>query len=354
MSVHLLIMNHLLSLQDFDRAFDFAIKYHLDPSKSQSSRTSGASRGLGGVLDSFMLGKLVEIGVANILKLYNPTKEYVLDLEIKQNNEVLNEPDIEKIIENDKERKPACFIEIKNISESDRWIGLTLEQYETISRSSSIDSAYIIGAYIRNTNDGNLKQKDLLGIYLKNKFDTNLFNDFTSINNIEIVIEYVVSCKELQDYGRIYKKNTLLYETEIFELAGPQAGSDIIKGKINKIGSLSDGTLDCYQINSEYDSPDFMGPLSFVGNLDLYEKVNLKSVKRFIHCSTDVAVTSSVLGTFYLKSGSLYFLNLGTVGRNPILNRNNIWIAKRSVPFLVQSGKLSSPEKVLREIAQKI
>ncbi|MEI8137988.1 MAG: hypothetical protein WCH21_11735, partial [Bacteroidota bacterium] len=71
-----------------------------------------------------------------------------LSRNIKQNNDVLNEPDIIRVIENKKERKPKCFLEIKNISKDDRWIGLTTEQFETIKKSSNLENIFIIGAYI--------------------------------------------------------------------------------------------------------------------------------------------------------------------------------------------------------------
>lgn len=76
-------MKYKLTVKDFDTAFDFALRYHLEPKKSQSSRTSGAMRGLGEVLDSFIKGKLVELGVANLLKTFASKKEFVLDFDIK-------------------------------------------------------------------------------------------------------------------------------------------------------------------------------------------------------------------------------------------------------------------------------
>ena len=202
-------MKYTISKEDFNTAFDFALRYHLDPKKSKSSRTSGSSRGLGGVLDSFMLGKTVELGVASVLKSFNNDKEYHLDFDIKQNNKVLFEPDIVKITENEKERKPACSVEIKNISKSDRWLGLTSEQFETIKKVSKLEDIFIIGAYIENKNVGNEKQKDLLGIYLKNKFKLSEFDSFTDIENINIIIEYAISGKELQDNGLLFKKKIL-------------------------------------------------------------------------------------------------------------------------------------------------
>jgi len=347
-------MKYKLTKNDFDTAFDFAMQYHLNPKKSHSSRTSGASRGLGGVLDSFILGKLVELGISNVLKLLNPKKNCILDLDIKQNNEVIDEPDIVSVIENKKERPPECFIEIKNISKDDRWIGLTLEQFETIKKSSNPENIFIIGAYIENKNAGNHKQKDLLGIYLKKTYDSTLFKNFTDIDDINIVIEYAISGKELQKYGNVFEKGFFMYETEIFELAGKQTESYISKGRIKKIAKFSNSILDHYIMDEKYPDPEFIGEIHFKGMVEVYEKLNEKSKRRYIRCLTDVVVSNNILGVFKLKKNNIYLLNLHTIGRNPILNRNNIWIAKRNVPFLQSKKLIAKTDDNLAYIAKTI
>lgn len=347
-------MRYKITKEDFDTAFDFALRYHLDPKKSQASRTSGASRGLGGVLDSFILGKLVELGVANVLKSFDSGKSYILDFDIKQNNEVLNEPDIVGVIEGGEKRKPKCFLEIKNISKDDRWIGLTLEQFETIKKSSKAEDIFIIGAYIQNNNEGNQKQKDLLGIYLKDKFKSEIFKDFTDLENIEIVIEYAISGKELTEHGMEFQRGFFMYETEIFELAGKQTETSIAKEKLKKLGNFSGGVLERYVMDNKFPSPEFFGEISFNGEIELYEKLNEKSSRRFIKCITDVVISNKVLGTFNLKKGKTYLFNLHTVGRNPALNRNNVWIAKRSIPFLQSKKLIVETEKNLAHIAKEI
>ncbi len=347
-------MNHKITRRDFDIAFNFALQYHLEPKKSQSSRTSGASRGLGGVLDSFILGKLVELGVSNVLKLFNPNKDYVLDFDIKQNNKILNEPDIIKVVEDRIERKPKCFIEIKNISKDDRWIGLTHEQFETIKRSSDPEDIFIIGAYIRNNNQGNVKQKDLLGIYLKDKLKSTIFYDFTDIENIEVVIEYTISGKELATHGSFFEKGSFMYETEIFEIVGKQTASDIAKGKLKKIGTFSDSAIERYIMDAKFPDPEFIGEVKFKGKIELYEKFNKKSTHRYIRCLTDVVISNGLLGIFNLEKDKIYLFNLHTVGRNPILNRNNIWIAKRNIGALQSKSLIADTESNLAYIATKI
>lgn len=347
-------MKYKLTKKDFDIAFDFALRYHLEPKKSQSSRTSGASRGLGGVLDSFILGKLVELGVSNVLKSFNPNKDLGLDFDIKQNNEIIDEPDIVKVVEDGRSRKPHCFLEIKHISKDDRWIGLTLEQFETIKKSSDPENIFIIGAYIENNNQGNFKQKDLLGIYLKDKFNSPIFTEFTDINNIEIVIEYAISGKELSEQGLEFKKGYFMYETEIFEEAGKQVASSILNGKFKKIGIFTNSVLDRYVMDKNFPDPEFIGKINFIGKIEVFEKLNAKSSRRFVKCLTDVTITNKVLGTFLLEKNKTYLFNLHTVGRNPALNRNNIWIAKRSIPSLQTSKLIANTEHNLAHIAKEI
>jgi hypothetical protein len=65
-------------------------------------------------------------------------------------------------------------------------------------------------------------------------------------------------------------------------------------------------------------------------------------------------VSNKVLGTFNLKKGNTYLLNLHAIGRNPALNRNNIWIAKRSVPFLQSKKLITKTENNLAYIAKTI
>jgi len=347
-------MRYKIAQKDFDTAFDFALKYHLDPNKSSSSRTFGASRGLGGVLDSFILGKLVEIGVASVLHSFNNAKDYVVDFDIKENSKILFEPDIIEIVEGENKRKPTRSVEIKNISKTDRWIGLTYEQFETIKKTSDLDNIFIVGAYIENNNEGNKKQKDLLGIYFKNKFKLREFESFTDINNINIVIEYAISGRELEENGIFFKKDSYMFETEIFEIAGKQTESNIFNGKIKKVGAFSGGTLEKYAMNKEYPQPSFMGDFKFQGKMELYEKTNIKSVKRYVKCISDVFVSNEVIGDFELGKGNIYLFNLCTLGRKPTLDRNNLWIAKRNVSFLEKKGSISKTEENLAEIAKNI
>jgi hypothetical protein len=107
-------------------------------------------------------------------------------------------------------------------------------------------------------------------------------------------------------------------------------------------------------MDKKFPDPKFIGEIKFKGKIELYEKLNQKSSRRFIHCLTDVSISNKTLGTFNLEKGKIYLLNLHTVGRNPALNRNNIWIAKRSIPFLQSKKLITETEKNLAHIAKSI
>jgi len=350
-------MRYTLTADDFKVAFDFALKYHLEPKKSSQGRTSGVSRGLGEVLDSFLRGKLVEMGVSKALEILNPSKKCKLDFDIKDASEINDEPDIFKVVESGASRDPKCFIEIKHIAIDDRWAGLHTEQFETIKRKSNIENIFIVGAYIENKQkELNKKQTDLLGIYLKDKFDRAYFSDFGDLDgNIDIVIDYVISGSELENNGISFSKGSLMYETDIFQFAGPLGSKYVKAGNFQSLVRLNNGSeLEKYKV-TQYPEPQFLGPIKLIsGDIEVFEKINDKSTKRFILAYSNSVIENSDLGRFNLEAGKVYFYNLATLGRNPILNRNNVWIAKRAIPYLQEAGKLKSTDENFKTVADNI
>jgi hypothetical protein len=343
------IMRYILKKEDFDKAFEFAINYHLDPTKSSTSRTYGASRGFGGVMEAFLHGKIVEIGVTKLLNLLEPKKIFVPDFEIKENKKSKDEPDIVLIVENKKERTPKLFVEIKHVSENDRWVGLTAEQFQTLKNSSAAKDIFVVGAYIKNNNPGTNKMKDLVGSYLNAKFGS-VFSKFAGIENIEVVVEFAISGEELDKSALLFKQGSLLYETEIFISAGSATNREFHKNKFTKIPHKA-GSLDIYSMNN-INQPDFLDKICYQGELEVYEKSNRKSKKRYLFCKSEVIIEHDILGRFVLEKDKLYLFNLTTLGRNSILDRNNIWIAKRNISCLQNKKILKSTQENLKRIAK--
>ena len=79
-----------------------------------------------------------------------------------------------------------------------------------------------------------------------------------------------------------------------------------------------------------------------------------KKKKTYIECISDVYIENDIFWYFNLKKDKFYSFNLATVGRDPKLKRNNLFIAKNKVYQLLESGKIRKPEIIVKEIVKKI
>ena len=187
---------------DFYKCFEFPVKYYLDETKSKSNRTTGQQRGLGSIINDFFIGKLIEIGVARAIEENANGKKCKLDFSIHESGENHdNDPDILKIIESSSERWPKLFVEIKNVSENDRFIGLTVEQCDTMLKSEIIDNdpSKLFIVYATITSDNSEKLCDVFGAYLKSEIKDILLDGFAGIEDIYLEIKSIISAKELME-----------------------------------------------------------------------------------------------------------------------------------------------------------
>lgn len=336
--------------KDLKKCFEFSIKYHLKKGGGSYSRTTGQYRGLGGKVDSFFIGKLIEIGVASIISKFTK-KEIFLDFDI---HEETDEPDIVKVKEVGKERAPQLYTEIKNISTSDRWIGLTVGQFDAILKNKivngSAQKAFVVYASLFSKN--NRLDNDLLGVYLKLKTGNGIFKKFCETKDLGVIIQYIVNAKELHDKGVEFKKGSYMYETEIFQPASDRTSSRIISLKhkdIYKLLATSGKTLPIIMRN-EYPKPKEFGKFKYKGGLEIFVKYNKKSKRMYVYCKTDVLVKNKILGAFELERGKVYECFFTTLGRDPVLKRDNLWIAQRNLVNILSHDK----EKRIKEIAERI
>lgn len=341
--------------QDFDRAFQFGVDYYLDPSKAPSGRTTGEPRGLGAVLDAFMRGKLVEIGFQNMLKDANGGKTYELNFNIMSTSKVKDEPDINGIIENGIQRAPKLFIEIKGISNGDRWLGLTEEQLATIKKSSK--GKLIIIPYVSLTSTGtgraNPKISDILGMYLKEISGSSNLSNFLGLN-LSANLEFIISADELEKYGTVFPAGDMFYETDIFLPQTIWKRGGMLKAGIIKSNSYQsyNGNI-CVPLMSGREDKR-VGQFDVAGSFDLYLKQNKKSSRHFIYCLSDTTISNNIFGTFEMKMGKCYDFNMITVGRDPKLKRNNLFISVNRVKELLRDGMISQPQSVLQYVANAI
>lgn len=345
-----------LAFEDFKRVFNFATSYYIDPSKITTGRTSGEPRGLGAIIDSFALGKLTEIGVEKILTIFNSNKKYFLDFEIKNNQKVKNEPDINLIEDNNIIREPSIFIEIKNTSENDRWIGLTEEQFNTIKRASGKRKIFLIYASIKSEKiDNNYKTVDLAGMFLKKIEDTNkstIFQNFANLN-AECKIEFILSSQDLENFGYPFERGMNMYDTVLFKQKNSKSfysknglRKDILD--IKQYLNFSD-FIELKLKNQSVDNSD-ISDFKIVGSFKLIHKKS----STYIQCLSDVEIENKIFGKFKLHKDNFYDFNLVTVGRDPKLKRNNIFISKTRIYKLIEDGFIQNPGNIIRQIVDEI
>jgi hypothetical protein len=340
---------------DFNKAFQFAVTYHLDPTKQQIGRTSAEPRGLGGVLDAFTRGKLVEIGVSQLIHVINPDISCELDFEMHSVNEVRTDPDIILITENGESRRPKIFTEIKNTLPNDRYIGVTEEQLTSIKSGAGDKQIINIYASISVDKDtDNPRTTDFVGMYLKHLTGHEIFNEFQDVTAIA-KLEFIVTVEDLERFGTRFPAGELFLETDmfsktikIFKKDGELVkGIELIKEHIN-YDSNYNIPLKSGKLYSPY------GEFHIQGSFSIYRKRNECSTPYYIHCTSNTTISNDVFGAYYLTRGNSYGFNLITVGRDPVLKRNNIFIAKRRIYQLIAQGTLTHPGKILKEIAQLI
>jgi len=347
-----------LLLSDFKRVFEFGTNYYISPNKNTTGRTTGEPRGLGAILDAFTLGKLTEIGVEKILTIHNKEKKYILDFDIKSNFDVKDEPDIIGIIEKGLLRKPNIFVEIKNTSENDRWIGLTEEQFNTIKRSANGRKIYMIYASIKSqTVNNNPKTTDLTGMFLKEIEDKNkseIFQKFANLN-AKCKIEFIISSEDLEKFSYPFERGMNMYETNLFKEKKE-------KSIYNKSRTLRKDILEIKEFR------DYNGIMKLEIKKDLYPeredisnfklqgsfKLAYKKTKTIIECLSTVIVENDIFGKFILEKNKFYDFNLSTVGRDPKLKRNNLFISKNKIYQLIENGKIDNPQKIIEKIANNI
>ena len=340
---------------DFNKAFQFAVTYHLDPTKQQIGRTSAEPRGLGGVLDAFTRGKLVEIGVSQMIHEQNSEIVCELDFEMHRASEIRTDPDIISITENYNPRPPNIFTEIKNTLPNDRYIGVTEEQLSSIKTGAGDNQAFNIYASISvNESVDNPRTTDFVGMYLKHLTGHDIFKEFQELS-ASATLEFIVTIEDLEQFGTRFPAGELFLETNMFSkpIKIFKNDGDLVKG-IEFVEEKTD-------YNSSYNIPlksgenyTPYGEFNINGSFSIFRKRNENTTPYYIQCLSDLTVSNDIFGSYELVRGKSYGFNLITVGRDPVLKRNNIFIAKRRIYQLINSGLIENPADRLLELAGRI
>lgn len=346
-------MEYQITEADLEIAFNFSVNYFLNKSNT-ASRTTGQYRGLGAIANDFMLGKIIELGVASILETRN--KKPLLDFEIHPLTEAnRSDPDIIAVNENRTERSPNVFVEIKHFSEDDRWIGLTQEQFDTILGNSvveqDLEKIYVIYAQLKSSNPD--RNNDLLGAYLKCKLENNEFDDFCDISNLKVEINHVITGSELRENGIAFNEGSLMYETKLFSQVTNLTKRQILNyEEYQKFSLLQlDGNnLPIITATKNQREPTEFGTFTIEGDVRLIKKENEMSERLYIWCQEDSIIHNDVLGSFELEEDEVYNGTILTLGRSPTLKRNNIWIAVRNLENVLER----TVEERIEEIKEHI
>ena len=338
------------------KAFEFSVDYYLNPNKVTRGRTSSQERRIGQIIDDFITGKVIELGIVDILKEINPEKEFLIDLDIHDKPEY-EDPDIVGVNDNNSEREPKIFIEIKNDARENRWTGLYREQFETMKKhnliKNDLSKLYIIYASVKVKGDFEKRTNDLFGIYLSNNLSvkSKSFEKFIKPNDMYVEIDHVITGQELMDNGAFFLKKDVdnnipgdtIWETDVFR----ESPLKIITSKgLRKGASKIPINGDILPLD-DIKSPEQFGKFEFAGKIDAYKVMFGKSASVYIKCLSDVVVKNKILGEFCLEEGKQYQLAIKDVG-GPC-NRNNLWIAKRNLNSVTKPS-----EQRMKEIAKKI
>jgi hypothetical protein len=333
-------MIYQITENDIKECIKFSTKYFLDPSKPRAGRTTGTYRGLGTMIDNWLVGKLIEIGVKKIIESNGLEKILNLDFEIHQVND---DPDIISIQVDGVERDPKLFIEIKNSSEGDNYIGLTKEQYNSTITHKIVDNNpenyYIIYATIRKNNE-NDKDLDPYGTYLKRTSDNAIYSGFDEIENLVVEIKNIISAEHLSNFGVEFTDESFMYNPNLIDSVGTATKNQLSKliagqsvenfTEINIFGNK----LPLIMENLSIRPPTEFGEVFIDGDIRLFQKENENSLRVYAYAKEDTILKSSFLGEYKLKRSKFYKCSVSTLGRNPALNRNNIWLSRNNIDYL--------------------
>ncbi len=359
---------HKITDVEVNQCWEFGLKYFLDNKKSIQNRTGGQNRGVGGILDSFM-NKIVEIAVCKELSKLNKKIECLADFEIHALNKGKTEPDVYKVIEKkpQKERNPNVYVEIKNISDADNWLGPKADEIESIQNNDyqitdTKKMFYVYGEIIDSKLNSNDRYSSILGAYMKKLIPGDpTLKMFHDISDLSVEIKHVFSVHDIQNLGVSFPKGGYMINPEIFDEPAESTKTRILdnmksnqykKMNIkNKILPKETGTFltkaGGKKIRLPY--PKSFGDIKFSGKIEMHEERLSSLINHFFYCLSDVKVSSDVLGDWTFKKGDVQNYKIVYSGRDPELRKNNTFVARRNQKI---TDKLCA--RRLSEIAKKI
>jgi len=361
-----------------ENAFDFGVKYFQNPNKMTRGRTSSQNRGLGAIIDANIVGKVIELGVNQILKQHSKTKIFLPDMEIRDKFDY-GQPDVIKIVENGIVREPKCFVEVKNSPKNFLWVGLYVTQFQEMKNyvKGNEENIYIVYASLvaklgetisidedDSNNDIIEKQRrrDILGIFLKHKKFGSSFDFFSDIDELYVQIDYIITGKELSENGQVFPASEPWASPEILIEANKPTNAkgnvrkNFKKLKIEKKKNMF--ALPTDRVNNSIPFPRQFGAPICKGNCEVYEEtktssrnggsqtVELKTL--FLDCKTNVRVGNNFLGVYPLEANKTYRIKIEV--KVDSKERDDLAFPKRNITSIVKTP----PCERIIELATKI
>ena len=161
---------------------------------------------------------------------------------------------------------------------------------------------------------------------------------------------YVISGGDLKNFGTPFREGSYLYETDVFREATPTTKKRVLDQhpEYKKI-KIRDSEIPIIMRDLN-PTPKEFGKFEYDGDIEVYQKNNISSNREYIFCKKKTVIKNKVLGSFELKKGGVYECFFETVGRNPTLKRNNIWIAQRNLKNIISKTHADYIEEIRNKI----
>jgi len=361
----------------------FAVKYYLNPNKVLRKRSSQQERRLGEIIDDFISGKIIELGVTDILYQINPKKTCQPDFDIHDDAEY-DDPDIVSVIDNgsSKSRDPQTFVEIKNNDEVDQWTGLYTTQWNSINNHKLVndgENMYIVYASIKSKSkitkiydDESLQSrytkrtKDVLGVFLSTLMtEEEPFEKFIESNQLYVEIDRVLTGRELKNHGKFFNAKIDAFTDEnndehdeipadsFWNVKDDSLFEPTTRSFLKADGTLYSGMKSVQPQGNilplaPESVPKQFGKFEFSGNIsDVYRSETGKK-SLYFKCNTDVSINNHFIGKYLLKKDTTYKMTFNKTGGGDCKSNNLL------VPIRNFQNIASPTEQRMKEIADKI
>ena len=334
--------------EDLFSVLNFAKNYQLNETKQSRGRTNQGVRNFGGLLDAFLPGKLIEIAVCRILERYSKDKKFYPDFEIYSNKEVgeKSDPDITKIKENDINRKPNIFIEIKKTELNDRWLGPRKDQIKDMT------NGFMIHASIKFDDSLKSKNQDVVASMLKKIISPDFLDlkDFSNFTDLIAKIEYAYSFRDLWDRGHFFESGNIIPETEFPKSADAYTKKGLLRKGYKQIDVYNGFNKLKMKWKNKYSS---FSDWKIEGHFEILED---GYGKEHIYAFEETKMFSEVFGNFIIRAGDthrFYFKNtLGERGgKDEFKTRDDYWFSKRRFDEMIISKDVDNLDAILYRIA---